>query len=82
MEFLLPDNNPWNNIIHLPDGRPVYHVETHIGIFSKGNTVIKRISGAKSAEMSVIDSHSSWDDNLVQVWGHDRAPRREGHIST
>ncbi|KAG7086849.1 hypothetical protein E1B28_002770 [Marasmius oreades] len=40
------------------------------------------MSGAKTAQMAVIDSHSSWGDNLVQVWGRGHAPRREGFFST
>ncbi|KAJ8093666.1 hypothetical protein PM082_023458 [Marasmius tenuissimus] len=82
MDLILADPDPWNTTFALPDGQPIYHVETNIGFLSRDSTFVKKISGRNAADMSIIDSQSSWGENLVRVWGKNVAPHREGFIST
>ena len=80
MELSLMDSDPWNTVFILPDGDPLYHVETDLGIFTSKPTTIKKIMGPDSAEMAIVDS-GSWD-SLVSVWGKNLTPHREGIFST
>ncbi|ESK89113.1 hypothetical protein Moror_5286 [Moniliophthora roreri MCA 2997] len=79
MELSLMDSDPWNTVFILPDGHPLYHVETDVGFFSSKPSTIKKIMGPDAADMAIVDS-GSWD-SLVSVWGRNITPQREGIFS-
>ncbi|TDL20773.1 hypothetical protein BD410DRAFT_899285 [Rickenella mellea] len=59
LRLTLRVHDPLNTVFMLPDGRPIYHIETSSGLFSLSGdvTTIKRVDGTHPTTIATIDWH-------------------------
>jgi len=81
MDLLFLNQSNSNTVLNMPDGRPLYHVDSPFQMFGRTTNISKLDGRGGNSDVGVVELHGMSSD-VVAVWGRDVTPQRQGIFST